>query len=185
MRKKHDSRDVIKFLCLTIAGIMIAVPVKGNIASTDYVDRSVADIINGISGSLLSGYISGSGSYVLIGSSTGGPYGGKHMSGFSDDIAPYLGSKISGVQGSTISFGGGTGFRVIASPGGSYYSGMTPGSVGSYLATAIPGSMLTGWQTYAEDDAPTGITHIPVIYDNKVVGITIADFRELLGLPAQ
>ncbi|MDR1337867.1 MAG: hypothetical protein LBJ73_02445 [Rickettsiales bacterium] len=237
---------------LVIAGIMVAAPAVADVASTTYVDRIVDGIMKpdgvnelvgsdnkinsayldiGMVGSTITGYLTGSGSYVLVGSTADGPYGAKNLTGIGSEIAGYgsttyatdvlvgsgqaaswmkisglgsmfssdsipgiaigsgirgsyisvptsstgsrnvligygstlghysgvsadvLGSYISGMQGSTIAFAGNTGtFNVIASPQGSYYSGMTAGAVGSYLSSGMVGSMIGGFGTTGSGD---------------------------------
>ncbi len=83
-----------KNISLSVAGMMVAVPAGADIASIDYVQRWVQNQSPIPAGSVISGYASGSyGSYLLAGSTVGGPYSGVSISDLASKIP---GSKITG-----------------------------------------------------------------------------------------
>ena len=85
-----------KNISLSIAGMMVAVPAGADIASIDYVQRWVQNQSPIPAGSVISGYASGSyGSYLLAGSTVGGPYSGVSISDLASKIP---GSKITGFE---------------------------------------------------------------------------------------
>ena len=85
-----------KNISLSVAGMMVAVPAGADIASIDYVQRWVQNQSPIPAGSVISGYASGSyGSYLLAGSTVGGPYSGVSISDLASKIP---GSKITGYE---------------------------------------------------------------------------------------
>ena len=118
-----------KNISLSIAGMMVAVPAGADIASIDYVQRWVQNQSPIPAGSVISGYASGSyGSYLLAGSTVGGPYSGVSISDFASKIP---GSKITGYVGLT-------GFSSTGGAYGGWSVLVGSGSVGPYGYVGMP-----------------------------------------------
>ncbi|MBQ4070288.1 MAG: hypothetical protein IJD52_02845 [Alphaproteobacteria bacterium] len=72
-----NSAKNAKSIGLSVAGILVALPADADLASITWVERAIQNQTPIPAGSVITGYASGSyGSYLLAGSTVGGPYSG-------------------------------------------------------------------------------------------------------------
>ncbi len=95
-----NSAKNAKSIGLSVAGILVALPADADLASITWVERAIQNQTPIPAGSVITGYASGSyGSYLLAGSTVGGPYSGVSISDIGSQMSPYIqGSQITGYQ---------------------------------------------------------------------------------------
>lgn len=95
-----NSAKNAKSIGLSVAGILVALPADADLASITWVERAIQNQTPIPAGSVITGYASGSyGSYLLAGSTVGGPYSGVSISDIGSQMSPYIpGSQISGYK---------------------------------------------------------------------------------------
>lgn len=135
-----------KNVSLSIAGMMVAVPAGADIASIDYVQRWVQNQSPIPAGSVIAGYASGPyGSYLLAGTTVGGPYNAVSISDIGSKMSPYinvksLGNGYSGNDG-VLTAGGWLSYSYF----GTQLASASVTGMGSILGTVI-GSYIRGSQ---------------------------------------
>ncbi len=128
-----NSAKNAKSIGLSVAGILVALPADADLASITWVERAIQNQTPIPAGSVITGYASGSyGSYLLAGSTVGGPYSGVSISEIGSQMSPYI-------QGSQIQFGysDSAGDRILMT---TYYNG-TANSLGTGAAWVSLGEL--------------------------------------------